>query len=1168
MVRRKDFFSDALHILVLFSFAVAQPLFDILSKHVEFFVVRKSEPLDIILLIGFLCLCLPLVAILIQAAAGLLGRRLRKAIHCSMVWVLLAVIALQILKKILEAPGIPLIITAGVFGGIGTAVYVRFRRMRTYLTALSPAVLIFPALFLFNSPVYKVVFPRKEPSAIQLKIDDPPPIIWVVFDEFPLASLLDEHDQIDSVLYPNFAALSRDAYWFRNATTVAAQTTLILPSMVTGNYPKSYLQPVAADYPQNVFTLLGESHELRVFESQTQLCPEELCKEEMTPRAFEERMVPLFSDLSVVYLHLLLPQDLSERLPVITQTWKDFVRPTSEPRGTKNRRLSKKGVLQKLTLEILRSNRRDEFLRFVDSIEAGGHPSFYFVHTMLPHRPWEFLPSGKQYNAPRSAGFKFDGTKGAEIWGDDHWTVKQAYQRHLLQVRLVDALLGELIEKLKANGLYERSLLIITADHGISFRPTDYLRVVTRSNAGDIMCIPLFIKAPNQLEGKTFDRKAESIDILPTMADILGIEIPWEMDGRSLLDETDRGASEIVLTNPRKEKLRFMAKSIYELRREAQRWKQDVFGPITTVDKLYSIGPHRELIGQPIHDIDLRTGDTVVQLDQDDFYENVDLKAAVLPCMVSGRLYIKKQKMEEKEINLAVAINGVICTTTLVFPMQAGIAEWTSLVPENLFQPGPNDVEVFRILEGVGGVILETTINQSKPVYAFSKSKGSEGKEFILADGRSIPIVKGAVRGHVSVLDFRGGRAILEGWAADVSNSKLPQAIVIFDEEKFVYSGRCNALRPDVAMAFGNNQALLRAGFRYVLPVSYFKDPIKANIRVFAVSQEGPASELEYPSKPAPAEGPVEDSVCLVRSEGDTKTVYSLHPKDDCCEQGGSGKASCIRVIPGAVDGNLEVARVVDGHVVLRGWAADAENSETVEAVVVFLNGDYFYSGKCTLERPDVAKHFGNDALMKSGYKFSFPISEFENLPESNLRIFAVSKRGLASEFRVGRIKSVVSFSKPAQEGGAALWVIPGSADSPDTYFLSKPHETKADFGAMVRIPIITNGMKGHLDIARTEGDSVIFSGWAADIENTELPDAIVLFVNQKCFYVGQCNLDRPDVAKAYDNPVLVKSGFRYSFPLSSFKNRDDAEVRIFQISKRGTAAELIYPKGYRLGSG
>ena len=97
----------------------------------------------------------------------------------------------------------------------------------------------------------------------------------------------------------------------------------------------------------------------------------------------------------------------------------------------------------------------------------------------------------------------------------------------------VDTLLGQLIAHLKAARLYEKSLIVVTADHGVSFRPHDNRRSITETNFADIMTVPLFVKAPFQQRGEILEHNVETIDILPTIADILDIRLPWSVDGDS-----------------------------------------------------------------------------------------------------------------------------------------------------------------------------------------------------------------------------------------------------------------------------------------------------------------------------------------------------------------------------------------------------------------------------------------------------------------------------------------------------------------------------------------------------------------------------------------------------------------------------------------------------------
>ena len=123
-----------------------------------------------------------------------------------------------------------------------------------------------------------------------------------------------------------------------------------------------------------------------------------------------------------------------------------------------------------------------------------------------------------------------------ETWTGTEWEVIQGYQRHLLQLGYVDKLIGELTAKLKEAGLYDASLIIIAADHGVAFRARKKRRHITEATISDIVSIPFFIKLPGQESGVVSDRNVETIDILPTVADVLNISVPlgdgWAVDGR------------------------------------------------------------------------------------------------------------------------------------------------------------------------------------------------------------------------------------------------------------------------------------------------------------------------------------------------------------------------------------------------------------------------------------------------------------------------------------------------------------------------------------------------------------------------------------------------------------------------------------------------------------
>ena len=606
---------------------------------------------------------------------------------------LVASIALQALKRVDGIPGVYLVAGAMLLGVAVTAAYLRLASFRFYLTVLSPAVLIFPGLFLFYSPVSKVVFPKPQVEVTYPKVNATAPIVMVIFDELPVTSLMDERRQIDQIRYPNFAALAQDATWFRNATTVADFTTQALPAILTGKYPEGNRHPTAADHPRSIFTLLTGSYHLKVSEARTQLCPEALCEDKKESAL--QRMQSLASDLSIVYLHLLLPKELSVTLPSVTQNWGDFAA------GARRRK---------------HEDKVQQFVDFIRTIDSGSQPTLYLIHSLLPHAPFYYLPSGKTY----SSNGGMTGVLSSGKWSRDELAIAQSYQRHLLQVAFTDALLGRLLARLKEVELYDPSLIVVTADHGISFRQGNYPRKISRTNLQDILQVPLIIKAPYQQVGEMNDLHVESIDILPTVADILGMNLPWPVDGRSVQDTSISNRREKVVfpKYPKNGKIRqTFPVSNLETQSDTLRRKVSLFGTGTNPRKrFYQSGPCSELVDQRVVDLEIG-GESGVKsgLYRPSLFADVDPESDFVPADIMG--YVRSGLEVQAWPNLAIAVNGTVRATTRpwTFPQGKKAGAWSAIVDETSFHAGQNEIEIFVISRCGDRPVLKRSYTMQKP---------------------------------------------------------------------------------------------------------------------------------------------------------------------------------------------------------------------------------------------------------------------------------------------------------------------------------------------------------------------------------------------------------------------------------------------------------------------
>jgi hypothetical protein len=662
-----SFRAAGLHVGALWAVAVAQPLFDLLGRNAPFFAVRGSSRWDVLAFAFGLLAMPPLALLALEALAGLAHRVAATAVHLFVLGGLTGLVCLQAIRGIEASDGL-LVAAAGTAGIVAALLYTRARAARLLLTVLAPAPLLFLALFLVASPVSRLVT-GSAPAPRLGDVGSRTPVVVVVFDELPTVSLMDAQERIDSRRYPNFAQLAGDAIWFRNATTVHEWTTWAVPSILTGSLPDQDTLPLYLDHPDNLFTLLGGSYDLRVVESQTHLCPAELCGAE---EGFLTRLRSIVSDAWIVYPHLVLPDGLRRGLTPVGDAWAGFRHAGGRP--------------------AVYMHRDSEARRFIGEIAAGRRPGLFFLHLLLPHHPWEYLPDGKRYSSalPWQPGLE-----------DDRWTSEpeltiQAQQRHLLQLGFTDRLLGEILDRLRAERLYEDALVVVTADHGTSFDPHGERRRARPENLEDIAFVPLLVKLPHQRAGRVEDAHVRTVDVLPTIADALGIQVPWPTDGRSALAAGSREEARVAVHTAAGDRVTADRAELVRRRRAALAHKLELFGA-----DLFRIGPHPELLGREVDGLAAaRPESPRVRLLGSPFY---DPNASVVPMHVAGVLV-----GAEGGENVAVAVAGRIAAVTRSY-RYGGKTWFSAVLPEHAFRPGQNDIRVFLVESARGGLKLVET---------------------------------------------------------------------------------------------------------------------------------------------------------------------------------------------------------------------------------------------------------------------------------------------------------------------------------------------------------------------------------------------------------------------------------------------------------------------------
>jgi len=674
------------HLCTLWAFAVARPTFDVLSQGADLFVTRKVDGVVFVLACLVFTFLPPFLLLGSEALVGRSQSSRRERVHLFFVSGLLALFALFALKRAFPSAGLELFAGAVVLAILGTALYARSAAAQSFVSVLTPAPLVFLVLFLFFSPSKGLIFPndlRESAEASGTKA----PVVMVVFDELPISSLMDRRGEIDASRYPSFARLAEHSTWFRNVATVADQTEDAVPAILSGSRTTADEIATFTDHPDNLFTLLAADHQVTALEHATWLCPSAICEPEFgAPR----RAFDVVSAMALVYAHTIAPARYEIKLPAVGRTAAEALS-SEDPRHRVD-------IDDSSTTELARhpGPQFQAFLQTIEAQESGDAPPFYFLHSSLPHIPWNYLPSGKLYTGLKDVPPGL--SSSLATWAPDRYLVAHSFQRHLLQTMFVDRLLGRLVRRLRDQGLYRQSTLIVTADHGVSFTPGGQRRSIGRTNAADVALVPFFVKRPGQVQPRVVDTPIETIDELPTVADMLEIELPWETEGASALSSEYPDRDVVDILRHRDSAVVPVPFDLMLRQRERTLRRQDeLFGTGTGSD-FYGFGRFSDLWGRDVASLPSAPAtDVSATIEAAGDYAAVDPSSPYTPALVSGVV----TGTEAPDVSdLAVAIDGRIVAVAPTYSFEG--TRFSVMVPGGALRSGENLVELYAV-EQVGG---------------------------------------------------------------------------------------------------------------------------------------------------------------------------------------------------------------------------------------------------------------------------------------------------------------------------------------------------------------------------------------------------------------------------------------------------------------------------------
>ncbi|MBR0754876.1 sulfatase-like hydrolase/transferase [Bradyrhizobium jicamae] len=671
--------------LALSAIAIAQPFFSVTGRDLNFFVAWRMSGLEYSACVLLIYLGPPVITwLLVRVGYRLhrtIGRVLAFLAFGSYIAAACVVGALQIANGFRVVPG------NGVALGIGAALLVVSVSLATLLLANRTArgcvrmfavlTLIFPVTMLTSGYTFGVIEFTKVEPAPKYEIANQPNVIFIVYDELPLSTILDANGLIDRAKFPNLHAFADGATWLANAYSRSGSTETAVPAVLSGLLRTRIVPPTFKMYPHNIFQQLGPSYNVLDLQIATDLNPLRQPGEEDTIDDERERLRHIADDVATIYAHLIAPPTLAAQLP---------------PIDTQHNRFGE-DVL-KSTHGARHSN------KFIATLDKAKPPFLAVYHNIYPHNSWTHYPSGQSYPRSRWGEYLSLEDRNETQLAYDGSRIMHDVQAQLLQSMHADKLFGEVIAKLKATGQYDNSIIIMTADHGVALWPGERPRnPVAEEHAADVYNVPLLVKLPNQKQSGVVQEPIDSTDIYPTVLDYLGIAPPADVRGTSFLAAL-RAATPgeaVSLTSHRDD--------------PTVKRKLEWFGTGTSIADLYGFGRFAAEMGRDVGSFELSS----IPEAHVSIFRNGKFSRAAAPLSARIDAEISGGPQDGQKRDILIALSNRICgaarTTDLVKSGKANA--FTLIVAEPCLDLlDKNQIRVF--VPGPAGHLAEMTVDSGQ----------------------------------------------------------------------------------------------------------------------------------------------------------------------------------------------------------------------------------------------------------------------------------------------------------------------------------------------------------------------------------------------------------------------------------------------------------------------
>lgn len=194
---------------------------------------------------------------------------------------------------------------------------------------------------------------------------------------------------------------------------------------------------------------------------------------------------------------------------------------------------------------------RDAFA-VLEEVRIRNKPFFLFLNYMDAHRPYlapePFYSRFRDKNLPPITAEAL-GSITEQVNNGIH-PLDNDDKRYLVSqydggIAYMDSEIKNLVDRLRKLGLYDNTMIVITADHGEAFGEHNRMSHAIGSVYEDQIYVPLLIKYPHQQESRRCHDLVSQVDFMPTVLAATGLPVPGGVQGRNLLSPSNSGSSTV-----------------------------------------------------------------------------------------------------------------------------------------------------------------------------------------------------------------------------------------------------------------------------------------------------------------------------------------------------------------------------------------------------------------------------------------------------------------------------------------------------------------------------------------------------------------------------------------------------------------------------------------------